>query len=155
MQQPHRNPTPPLPMCGKPISSFNLNKCIYDKSPMQIILYQFNSLRPRRNKSHFVYDSFKCIFLNDNVLISIKISCKFIPKSLISNIPALFQIMAWRRIGGKPLSEPMMVLTMHNCVTGPQWVKRDIPLWKKPKCPQCMQWPWWQTMATLHTGLRV
>ena len=28
---------------------------------------------------------------------------------LIDNMPALVQIMAWRRPGGKPLSEPMMV----------------------------------------------
>ena len=42
------------------------------------------------------------------------------------NIPALVQIMAWRRSGDKPLSEPMMVgLLTHTCicVTGPQCVK--------------------------------
>ena len=37
--------------------------------------------------------------------------------------PTLFQIMAWRRPGDKPLSEPMMVrLPTHICVTRPQWV---------------------------------
>ena len=41
----------------------------------------------------------------------------------INNIPALVQIMAWRRPGDKPLSEPMMVsLLTHICVTRPQWV---------------------------------
>ena len=35
----------------------------------------------------------------------------------------LVQIMAWRRSGDKPLSEPMMVsLLTHICVTRPQWV---------------------------------
>ena len=34
-------------------------------------------------------DIFKCIFLNENVLISIKISLKFVPKGQFSNIPAL------------------------------------------------------------------
>ena len=34
---------------------------------------------------------------------------KFVPKGSINNIPALVQIMAWRRSGDKPLSEPMMV----------------------------------------------
>ena len=29
---------------------------------------------------------------------------------LINNIPALVQIMAWRRTGDKPLSEPIMVI---------------------------------------------
>ena len=31
----------------------------------------------------------KCIFLNENVLISIKISLKFVHKGQINNIPAL------------------------------------------------------------------
>ena len=44
-------------------------------------------------------DIFKCISLNENVWISIKISLKFIPKSPIVNIPALIQIMvAWCRL---------------------------------------------------------
>ena len=55
----------------------------------------------------FQDDIFKCIFLNENVKISIKISLKFVPKSPINNIPALVQIMAWLRTGDKPSSEPM------------------------------------------------
>ena len=34
---------------------------------------------------------------------------KFVPKGQMNNILALVQIMAWRRPGDKPLSEPMMV----------------------------------------------
>ena len=49
------------------------------------------------------------IFVNENIWIPIKISLKFVPKGSINNIPALVQIMAWRRPGDKPLSEPMMV----------------------------------------------
>ena len=37
---------------------------------------------------------FKCIFLNENVRISIKISLKFVAKDPINNIPALVQIIA-------------------------------------------------------------
>ena len=37
-----------------------------------------------------------------------KISLMFVPKGPINNIPALLQIMAWRRWGDKPLSEPML-----------------------------------------------
>ena len=49
---------------------------------------------------------------------------KFVPKGLINNIPALVLIMAWRRPGDKPLSEPMLVRSLtHICVTRPQWVK--------------------------------
>ena len=63
---------------------------------------------------------FKCIFLNENVWIPIKISLKFVPKGPINNIPALVEIMAWRRPGDKPLSEPMMVsLPTHICITRP------------------------------------
>ena len=35
-------------------------------------------------------------------------SLKFVPMGPFYNIPTLVQIMAWRRIGDKPLSEPMM-----------------------------------------------
>ena len=79
-----------------------------------------NTLRPRENGRHFADDTFKRIFLNGNVIISIKISLKFVPKGPINNIAALVQIMAWRRAGDKPLSEPMMVnLPTHICVTRP------------------------------------
>ena len=83
----------------------------------------FNTLRPRQTGRHFADDIFKCIFLNENVWIPIKISLKFVPKGPINNNPALVQIMAWRRPGDKPLSEPMMVsLLTHICVTRPQCV---------------------------------
>ena len=83
-----------------------------------------NILRPRKNGRHFPDDIFKCIFLNENVLILNKISLKFVPKGQINNITALVQIMAWRRPYDKPLSEPRMEsLVTHICVTRPRWVK--------------------------------
>ena len=51
---------------------------------------------------------FKCIFLNENDIILIQISLKFVPRSPVDNKPALVQVMAWHRIGNKPLSESMM-----------------------------------------------
>ena len=82
-----------------------------------------NTLRPRQNGRHFADDIFKCIFPNENIWISIQFSPKFVPKGPINNIPALVQIMAWRRLGDKPLSELMMVsLLTHICVTRPEWV---------------------------------
>ena len=84
----------------------------------------FNTLRPRQNGRHFPDEIFKCIFLNENAWISIKISLKFVPDDPINNIQALVQIMVWRQQGDKPLSEPMMIrLPTHICVTRPQWVK--------------------------------
>ena len=78
-----------------------------------------NTLRPRQNGCHFADDTFKPIFLNENIRISPKISLKFVPKGPINNIPALVQIMAWRRPGGKPLFEAMVV-----SFARPQWVNK-------------------------------
>ena len=86
-------------------------------------MLRVNTLRPKQNGCRFADDIFKCIFMNENVKILIKISLKFVPKCPINNIQALVQIMAWRRPGDKPLSEPMMIKVMtHVCVTRPQWV---------------------------------
>ena len=68
----------------------------------------FNTLRPRQNRCHFVHNILKCIFLNENIWISIKISLNFVSEGPISNIPTLVQIMAWRWPGDKLLSEPML-----------------------------------------------
>ena len=51
---------------------------------------------------------FKCIFVNENIRSSIQNSLKFVPQSMIDNKSALVQVMAWRRIGDKPLTEAMM-----------------------------------------------
>ena len=91
---------------------------------MRNISKQFNTLRPRQHGRRFADDTFKPIFFNENIRISINIPLKFVPKVPINNNPALIQIMAWRRPGDKPLSESMMVcLLTHICVTRPQWVK--------------------------------
>ena len=83
-----------------------------------------NTLRPRQNGRHFADDIFARIFFNENVWISIKISLKFVLKGPINKIPALVQVMAWRRPGDKPLSEPILISSLtHICVTRPQWVK--------------------------------
>ena len=92
-----------------------------------------NTLRPRGNKQDFADDIFKRIFFEENVLISIKISLKFVPKGPINNISALIQIVASRRSGGKPLSEPMMVnFPTHICITRPQCVKKTSKLHINP-----------------------
>ena len=52
----------------------------------------------------------------------IQISLNFVPKGPINNISALVQVMAWHRLGDKPLAEPIMVSLMtHICVTRSQW----------------------------------
>ena len=94
------------------------------KRKNKTIYWLINTLMPRQNGQHFPDNIFQYIFLNENVWISIEISLNYVHKSPINNKPALVQIMAWRRPGDKPLSEPMMVrLLTHICVTRPQWVK--------------------------------
>ena len=86
--------------------------------------WMLNTLRPRQNGCYFPDIIFKCMFLNENVWIPIKISLKFALKGPINNILALVQIMVWRHPGDKPLSEPVLVcLLTHICVYRPQWVK--------------------------------
>ena len=77
--------------------------------PPSCYTYFLDTLRLRQYCRQFPDDIFKCIFLNENMSILIKISQKFIPKGPINNIPALVQIMTWRRPCDKPLSEPTMV----------------------------------------------
>ena len=92
-----------------------------------LVKWAFNTLRPRQNEHHFADGILKCIFLNENAWISLKIPLNFVPKVRINNIPASVLIMAWRRPGDKPLSEPMMVwLLTHMCATRPQWVNELI-----------------------------
>ena len=55
------------------------------------------------------HDNFRCIFLNENDRIPIRISLKSVSRSPIDNKPALVQVMAWRRTGDESLSEPMLI----------------------------------------------
>ena len=57
-------------------------------------------------------DIFKCIFMNEIDRILIQISRKVVPRSPIDNTAALVQAMDWRRIGDKPLPEPMLTKEM-------------------------------------------
>ena len=89
-----------------------------------------NISRPRQNGRHFPNDLFKCIFMNEKFCILIKISLKFVHKGPINNILALVRIMAWRRPGDKPLSEPMMISLMtHICIDRTQWVNYEHSGW--------------------------
>ena len=69
----------------------------------------FHNSSPSEKSGHLFADNiFRCILTNDKLCILIKISLKFVPKGPIDNNQALVQIMAWRQIGDKPLSEPML-----------------------------------------------
>ena len=55
-----------------------------------------------------VDDIFKCIYMNEKLLMLTGISLKFLPKGPIDNKSALVEAMAWRRAGDKSLPEPML-----------------------------------------------
>ena len=79
-------------------------------------------------------DIFKCIFLDENIWIPIKISLKFVPRGPFNNIPALVQTMALRQPGDKPSFEPISDnLLTHIRVTRPQWLNRPVPKYKSHK----------------------
>ena len=85
--------------------------------------FRVNTLSPRQNDRQFPDGIFKCIFLNENIWISIKMALKFVQNGPFDNITSLIQIMTGRRFDDKPLSQTMMVsLLTHICVTRPQWV---------------------------------
>ena len=115
-----------------------LKHMIYKTVPAK---HSFNTLRPRQDGRHFADDIFMCIFFNENCCILIKFSLKYVRKGPIDNNTALVEIMAWRRSGDKPLSQPMMIsLPTHICVTRPQWVKNQLPILKLYPKSHC-RWP--------------
>ena len=69
---------------------------------------RFNSFPLGQNGRHFPDDIIKSIFMNEKFCIVFQISLRFVPKGSIDNKPAYDQVMAWRRPGDKPLSEPML-----------------------------------------------
>ena len=90
------------------------------------VLFIINSSSPAQNGRCLADDIFRCVFMNEkfcifqmtilrciffheNVCIFNTIWAEFIPKGLVdNNYTPLVQIMAWCRIGDKPLSEPII-----------------------------------------------
>ena len=82
---------------------------------LEFLRLMINMLRPRQNGRHFADAVFNCIFLNENVWISLMILLKFVPNVPINNIPVL--------PGSDNYLKPIMVnILTHICVTWPQWV---------------------------------
>ena len=65
---------------------------------------------------HFADDISRCIFANEKLCIIVIISLKFVPKGPIDKKQALVQIMAWWRIGHKPLFEPKLTRFTDSCI---------------------------------------
>ena len=100
----------------------------------------FNKLGPRQNGRYFPDDIFKCIFLNKNEWISIKISLQFVPEGTINNIPP----------ASGSFAQPLVQAQIKENIKAP----RHWPLWgewpvdsltKGPlsgKCFRLMTSPW-------------
>ena len=58
-------------------------------------IFTVNTMRLRQNGHHFADESFKCIFFNEDLRISIKILLKFVPDGSINKKPPSIQIMAY------------------------------------------------------------
>ena len=88
-------------------------KCIYTLTEERIIQLEeeggdngnaiWSDINSEQNDRRFANYIFRCIFPNEYFIFRLKV-----PKSPIDNYPALVQIMAWRRIGDKPLSGPTL-----------------------------------------------
>ena len=101
----------------------------FSKTVSDGVLYcQLLLFSPQSALTHWGRDKIDAI---SQTTFSSAFSCKIIlnsdqmlvPKGPINNIPTWVQIMAWRRPGEKPLSDPMMAsLPTHICGTRPQWI---------------------------------
>ena len=103
-------------------------------------MHIFNTWGPKHNGRHFPDEFFKCIFLNENAWISIKVPLKFVPKGSIINIPALVQLMAWRRSGDKPLSLSRDWAALDHDSTLSQPVIRRSKWSVSPACHNRVTW---------------
>ena len=86
------------------------------------------------------YNIFKRIFLIENIQILIKISPKFVLKGPINKIPALVQIMAWRR-PCHYLNQCWPGSPTHICGTRGRWVDGKpacVHLWSGSSLAQVM-----------------
>ena len=71
-----------------------------------------NPFAYRQNGRYFPDGILKCMFVNENFCIFFNIRVTFVPRDPIHNMSALAKIMALRRPGNKPLSQPMLT---HLC----------------------------------------
>ena len=121
--------------------------------PLKCHVNHINKLRPRKNGRHFADDLFKCIFLDENVRNSIEISLKFLPNGPNNNIPALVQVMVWRRPRDKPLSRFLsLARSSSSSHIEPVW-RIYMRLWTGSSLllhdwsPMRNQWRWYRLIA--------
>ena len=86
------------------------------------MLFSSDAILDAINDAHQIVLVENCIYLSFANDRSEQISLKFVLKGPMYKISTLVQVMAWRRPGDKPSTEPMMVsLLKHVYVTRPKW----------------------------------
>ena len=89
----------------------------------QLCCLSWQQIEAEKKWPPFTRRQFQMHFLKRKCTFFTTISLNFVLNGPINNILALVRIMAWRRPGDKPLSEPMVVsLLTHIYVTWHQWV---------------------------------
>ena len=98
--------------------------------------HYINLSSPGQNGRHFADDIFKRIFLNikKSIFFS-KIWLKIVPKGPIDNNQAFVYILAWRRIGDKPLCESIPWLVVRQVISrhfigDVRGTSPCLPLWR-------------------------
>ena len=77
-----------------------------------------NTLRPRQNYRYFTDTRFNSIFLNENPLILIRISLKFVHKGQIDNELAMVQLTHWGRVTHKCVSNLTIIVSDNGLSPG-------------------------------------
>ena len=93
-----------------------------------------NTFRPRQTVRHFADDIFKCIFVNGNVWISLKMSLKFVPMNRINIISTLVHflnqwwLVYWRIYASLGLTELNAILQSNT----PSMYRKLYYKWRYP-----------------------
>ena len=92
---------------------------------IQLIKYKYKyTMRPRQNCRNLILQmTYQNLLYCRKIVLFIQILLKIVSKGPIYNKPTLVQMMAWRWVGNKPLSDQWWPgLLMHKCITRPKWV---------------------------------
>ena len=108
---------------------------------------------PRQNSNHFPDDIFKCIFFNENIWISIRISLKLVPNSPVNNIPSwtiihCFWVRSWNN-GVRSMSFYILMGSENGLVLA----RRQAIVWTNDSyqlTPICVTRPHWVEIKYLY-----
>ena len=110
-----------------------------------------NTLGLTQNGHHVTDDIYKCIFLNENVWISIMISPNFVPKGSINNIPALVQTRTTRMPAFWWYPPPPNDYPYHWVILDPKSKEDKVKVTNLKNSPKFQIFEFWNGHYTRHT----